>query len=145
MLRNFALLGQVASRFWRDLDPKLIEAGHLNTHHRQIENFKYWHDRLDMLKQIFDELEPSSLGQWWVDRGKRVQRLTFGVAILVLILTVVFGIIQSIEGGIQSYYTVHQKGCLHLKEAKKSEGRIDGWVDCWNFGTTCRYLSDSRV
>ncbi|KAK4208661.1 hypothetical protein QBC37DRAFT_353187, partial [Rhypophila decipiens] len=101
---------KVASRTSRDLDPKLIQVGHLNTHERQIENFKYWHDRIVMLKQAFDESEPSSLSQWWIDRRKRVQWFTFWVAILVLILTCVFGVVQSIEGGIQAYYTVHQGG-----------------------------------
>ncbi|KAK3311832.1 hypothetical protein B0H66DRAFT_603705 [Apodospora peruviana] len=100
---------KVASRSTRDLDPKLIEVGHLSTDERQIEKFQYWHDRLVMLKQVFDESEPSSLRQWWIDRRKRVQWFTFWVAILVLILTVVFGIIQSVEGGIQAYYTIHQK------------------------------------
>lgn len=100
----------MASRTSRDLDPKLVEVGHLNTHDRQIENFKYWHDRLVMLKQAFDDSEPSTLSQWWVDRRKRVQWFTFWVAILVLILTSVFGVVQCIEGGIQAYYTVHQGG-----------------------------------
>ncbi|KAM7184953.1 hypothetical protein V8F20_011990, partial [Naviculisporaceae sp. PSN 640] len=94
---------KIASRTSRDLDPKLIEVGHLNTSDRQIENFKYWHDRLVMLKQAFDESEPSTLRQWWIDRRKRVQWFTFWVAILVLILTCVFGVVQSVEGGIQAY------------------------------------------
>ena len=34
-------------------------------------------------------------------------RYTFWVAAVVLALTIVFGLAQTIEGGIQAYYTVH--------------------------------------
>jgi len=30
-------------------------SGHLAIEERQIENFVFWHDRLDILKQVFDE------------------------------------------------------------------------------------------
>lgn len=56
-----------------------------------------------MLKQVYDEAQPKTLRQWWHDRRNAVQWYTFWVAVLVLILTVVFGLIQSIEGAIQAY------------------------------------------
>jgi hypothetical protein len=72
---------------------------------RQIENFQYWHDRLVILKQVFDEAEPSNIRQWWNDRRKRVQWYTFWVAAaVVLTLTIFFGLVQSVEGAIQVYY-----------------------------------------
>jgi hypothetical protein len=87
------------------LDPLARECGQLKLQSRRIENFRYWHDRLVILKQVFDEAEPSSIKQWWCDRRRRVQWYTFWVAALVLALTVVFGIIQSVEGALQVYMT----------------------------------------
>ena len=74
---------------------------------RNIRNFKYWHDRLIILKEVFDDAEPRTIRQWWYDRRKRVQWYTFWVAALVLVLTVFFGLVQSIEGGIQAYAALH--------------------------------------
>lgn len=56
-----------------------------------------------MLKQVFDEAQPKTLTQWWYDRRNGVQWYTFWVAAFVLLLTIVFGLIQSIEGAIQVY------------------------------------------
>ncbi|KAH7110879.1 hypothetical protein B0J11DRAFT_620036 [Dendryphion nanum] len=70
---------------------------------RQIEKFRYWHDRIVMLKQAFDESRPSTVSQWWHDRRNGVQWYTFWVAILILCLTIFFGLVQSIEGALQVY------------------------------------------
>jgi hypothetical protein len=39
------------------LDPLARECGQLKVEERQIDNFEYWHDRLVILKQVFDEAE----------------------------------------------------------------------------------------
>ena len=65
--------------------------------------FPYWHERLSIIQRRFDEEEPKGLSQWWHDRRKKVQWYTFWVAILILVLTVVFGLIQSITGVMQVY------------------------------------------
>ncbi|KAH8586936.1 hypothetical protein B0O99DRAFT_527766 [Bisporella sp. PMI_857] len=83
------------------LDPLARECGQLKAEERQIDRFQYWHDRLVILKQVFDEAEPKNMRQWWRDRRRRVQWYTFWVAALVLALTIVFGLIQCIEGGLQ--------------------------------------------
>jgi hypothetical protein len=83
------------------LDPFARECGQLKAEERQIDQFKYWHDRLVILKQVFDEAEPSNFTQWWRDRRRHVQWYTFWVAVLVLLLTVVFGLVQCIEGALQ--------------------------------------------
>lgn len=87
----------------RGLDTYAIEVGHLDTDQRQIENLTYWRDRLVILKQVFDEARPNTLQHWWNDRRNGVQWYTFWVAILILILTVFFGLVQSIEGALQVY------------------------------------------
>ncbi|KFY45317.1 hypothetical protein V494_01007 [Pseudogymnoascus sp. VKM F-4513 (FW-928)] len=83
------------------LDPLARECGQLKAEARQIEHFQYWHDRLVILKQVFDEAEPKSIKQWWRDRRRGVQWYTFWVAALVLALTIIFGLVQCIEGGLQ--------------------------------------------
>jgi hypothetical protein len=85
------------------IDPRLFRCGQLRTDDRQIGNFGFWHDRLVMLKQVYDEARPDNVLQWWYDRRNGVQWYTFWVAVLVLILTVFFGVVQSIEGALQVY------------------------------------------
>lgn len=89
------------------LDPQTRESGQLKVEDRDIDKFYYWHNRLVILKQAFDEAEPSGIKQWWCDRRKKVQWYTIWVAAVVLALTIFFGLAQTIEGGIQAYYTVH--------------------------------------
>ena len=90
-----------------DLDPEAIRCGQLRVEERQIENFSFWHDRLIILKQVFDEATPRTISQWWYDRRNPVQYYTFWVAIFVLFLTAFFGLIQSIEGALQVYKTFY--------------------------------------
>lgn len=87
----------------RELDTRAIQCGRLKSDRRQIERFQVWRDRLVTLKQVFDEAQPKTLSQWWHDRRNWVQWYTFWVAILVLVLTIMFGLIQSVEGALQVY------------------------------------------
>ena len=89
------------------LDPVILLCDPLDPEERTLESFEYWRDRLIILKRAYDEAEPKNVTQWWFDRRKRVQWATFWVAALVLALTVVFGIIQSIEGALQAYKAYH--------------------------------------
>lgn len=74
---------------------------------RLPEKYKYWGQRLENIRLAYDASEPKNLGQWWRDRRNKVQWYTFWVAILVLVLTIVFGLIQSITGVMQVYYAAH--------------------------------------
>lgn len=67
-----------------------------------------------MLKQAFDETQPKTMRQWWYDSRNGVQWYTFWVAMLVLVLTVVFGLVQSIEGALQVY--AHIQGTEHREQ-----------------------------
>lgn len=60
-----------------------------------------------ILKQVFDEAEPNTIPRLWYDRRKGVQWYTFWVAVFVLVLTVFFGFVQSIEGALQVYKAYH--------------------------------------
>jgi hypothetical protein len=90
-----------------DLDLNVIHCGSLRADERQLEHFCYWHDRLVILKQVFDDSRPSTLSQWWHDRRNGVQWYTFWLVVLGLGLTVLFGIIQGIEGALQVYKAYH--------------------------------------
>lgn len=91
------------------LDPEIMRCGYLKTDDRQIEKFVYWHDRMVMLKQVYDEATPQTLSQWWYDRRNSVQWYTFWVAIMVLALTIIFGFIQSVTGIMQVYAAFNQR------------------------------------
>ncbi|KAL7944225.1 hypothetical protein V8C42DRAFT_83908 [Trichoderma barbatum] len=85
------------------IDPRLARCGSLRTRERRLENFNYWHDQLVILKQAFDESSPRKISQWWFDRRNGVQWYTFWIAILVFVVSIFFGIVQSIEGALQVY------------------------------------------
>ncbi|KAH7020574.1 hypothetical protein EDB80DRAFT_772207 [Ilyonectria destructans] len=65
--------------------------------------FKFWHDRLVILKQAFDECDPSTWKQWWFDPRKGIYRWPFLVAAAALVLTAFFGPIQCIVGPMPMY------------------------------------------
>lgn len=85
------------------IDQQLLKCGHLRLKERQKNNFHFWHDRLIILKQAYDDSRPKTLSQWWIDRRNTVQWYTFWVAIVILLLTIFFGLVQSIEGALQVY------------------------------------------
>lgn len=74
---------------------------------RSPEKYKFWGQRLITIKMAYDASEPKNLGQWWRDRRRRVEWYTFWVAVLVVFLTILFGLIQSITGVMQVYYAAH--------------------------------------
>ena len=83
-----------------------LEAGdcnRLNSSQRQIKNFVFWRDRLVLLKRTFDDAEPRNLSQLWWDDRRKTQWFTFWVALMVFILTLFFGIIQSVASIVQAW------------------------------------------
>lgn len=89
------------------LDSKLTKCGQLRQEKRHIEHFKFWHDRLVILKQEFDQSNPATISQWWVDRRDRVQWYTFWTAVLVIFLTIFFGMAQTVLSALQVYKTYY--------------------------------------
>jgi hypothetical protein len=116
-LRTFALLipsNDKAVQKWfskqqknQHLDEFAGKCGHLPTRGRDIKKFKIWRDQIIVLKQAFDDAEPRTVRQWWYDDRKKVQWYTFWVAALVLLLTVVFGVIQSVTAMLQTWKSFH--------------------------------------
>jgi hypothetical protein len=54
-----------------------------------------------------EEARRTSILQFWYDRRNKVQWYTFWIAVLILCLTVFFGLVQSIEGALQVYKAYH--------------------------------------
>jgi hypothetical protein len=72
----------------------------------EIEKFEFWRHRLLVLEKAYNKSEPRTLWQWWIDRRKRREWATFWVAILVLVLTILFGLIQSVTGIAQVVFAI---------------------------------------
>ncbi|KAF2035998.1 hypothetical protein EK21DRAFT_106832 [Setomelanomma holmii] len=89
------------------IDHQLASNGQLRLDERQLKSFRFWHDRLAILKQAYDEARLATLSQWWYDRRNGVQWYTFWVAVCVFLLTVFFGMVQSIEGALQVSKAYH--------------------------------------
>ncbi|KAH5157574.1 hypothetical protein HBH69_080630 [Parastagonospora nodorum] len=96
-----------AIRSPQTIDRHLMDFQRLRSDQRQIESYTFWRERLIILKEAFDESRPARLSQWWYDRRDGNVWYTFWVAVSVLILTVFFGFIQSIEGALQVYKAYH--------------------------------------
>ncbi|OJJ37968.1 hypothetical protein ASPWEDRAFT_472858 [Aspergillus wentii DTO 134E9] len=89
--------------FSSEIDVRLLRCGYLNHRAREIDQFHFWKDRLIILKEKFDHAHPQTISQWWRDRRNRVQWYTFWLAVAILILTIFFGFVQSVEGALQVY------------------------------------------
>ncbi|KUJ20174.1 uncharacterized protein LY89DRAFT_682955 [Mollisia scopiformis] len=87
------------------LDPGAVRCGQLKLEERQINHFNFWHDRLVILKQYFDDSKPRTIKQWYYDDRHRVS--WFWVAILLVVCTLLFGFIQCVEGGWQIWKAYH--------------------------------------
>ncbi|EMD86405.1 hypothetical protein COCC4DRAFT_22623 [Bipolaris maydis ATCC 48331] len=89
------------------LDSDLLNIASLRLLDRKAEKFEYWRSELLTLKEIFDEPRPTSMRRLWHDRRNKVQWATFWVAMLILGLTIFFGLVQSIEGALQVEKAYH--------------------------------------
>lgn len=69
----------------------------------EVCEYPIWKDRLLIIQHAFDESESISLKKLWMDDRKPIQYYAFWVAVVVLVLTVTFGILQSICSLIQAY------------------------------------------
>jgi len=88
-------------------DLSMMTRDHAVSSDRRAANFHYWRDELISLKERFDQPKPTSISQFWYDRRNRPQWYTFWIAVMVLCLTVLFGLVQSIEGALQVYKAYH--------------------------------------
>jgi hypothetical protein len=66
-----------------------------------LADFNHWRNRLLELHQIFHS-PPVGWTQIWADRRNPLQWYTFWIAIVILVLTIIFGIISSVTAIIQT-------------------------------------------
>lgn len=85
------------------VDEQLGRCGTLRTQIRQFESFTFWHDRLAILKECYDDATPRTLSQWWHDRRNGVQWWMFWVVIFLFQVSTPLAVIQCVEGAIQIY------------------------------------------
>jgi hypothetical protein len=81
-----------------DVDIEAAIADHAS---RDLRNYPFWHERLRKIQETYDAARPKRIKQWWFDRRDKVNWATLWVAVTVFVLTVVFGVIQSVTGIIQ--------------------------------------------
>ena len=90
------------------IDPHAMNLPCLAKKDHHTENFEFWHDRLVLLKQAFDEANPKSMQQLWIDRRQMAQWAYFWYAIILVVgVTVFFGLVQSVIGAMQVYKAYH--------------------------------------
>lgn len=80
------------------VDPRLVSrTGGTAT----LGNFEYWHDRLLILSDAFAAAAPSTAVQFWHDRRDMTRWWGFWLLVVTVLLTVLFGLIQSVAGIMQ--------------------------------------------
>ncbi|KAH6865202.1 hypothetical protein BKA58DRAFT_462854 [Alternaria rosae] len=84
-------------------DVSLLHRNKILYGQRHAMEFVYWRDRLLILKEVLEEAHHTSIRYFWHDRRNKAQWYTFWIAVIVLCLTAVFGLLQSIAGILQVY------------------------------------------
>lgn len=89
-----------------------IRSTPLEPHERDIRNFHYWHDRIVVLKQAFDEAPPThTFAQLWYDRRDSRQWYTFWSVILLGVLSLWLSVAQALLAALQYRKTLR---ILHI-------------------------------
>lgn len=89
------------------LDLELLNCDRVMSEDRRAEKFKFWRDELLTLEEKLENPRFTSIKQFWYDRRNKVQWYTFWIAVLILCLTIFFGLVQNIEGALQVYKAYH--------------------------------------
>lgn len=87
------------------IDNEVLECGCVRD--RRVDQFKYWHKELIALQKIFDKPRQMTLAQSLHDRRDITRWYTFWIAVVVLVLTVFFGVTQTILSAMQVYKAYH--------------------------------------
>jgi hypothetical protein len=97
--------GESSSRAWmRRMRKKAdtdVEVGLSMALNRDPQDYKYWSKQLIIIHAAFQRSKPTSLRQWYHDKRDGSQFYGFWLAVFAIILTLMFGLIQSITGILQ--------------------------------------------
>jgi hypothetical protein len=66
-----------------------------------LASYPVWRYRLAEVQRRYDAVKPGTFKQWYHDRRNKPERVTFWTAIVVIVLTLIFGLISSITGILQ--------------------------------------------
>jgi hypothetical protein len=108
-------LGDANSSYKRRLRPRpdiemAIYEDFSNLH--DPNSYVYWRERLLTLHEEYQKAQPGKLTQFWRDRRDTNQWTAFWLAVVVVLLTLFFGLIQSVTGIMQviiSYRQIQQQ------------------------------------
>ena len=81
------------------IDRKALECGHWTSGDRDLENFKYWHNRLVMLSKVVEKTKLVHNEKWI----REEMRTNYWLALFAIGLTLLFRLIQCLEVGIQAF------------------------------------------
>jgi hypothetical protein len=90
------------------LDRGLLDCEALKPEDMNLKYFNYWRDQLEVLQDAYEMSNPARV-VWKAlgDRGNGNNWLNSWAAIVAIIFTLFFGLVQSIEGAIQVYKAYH--------------------------------------
>ena len=106
--RFFPTDGLKDARRARKLQEKYVvdlEAQITHQETSQLRDYKFFGERLALIKNAYDLTKPRKLKHWWFDRRNRAEWWTLLIAITVFLLTLVFGIISSVTGILQVIFS----------------------------------------
>jgi len=97
--------GESADRRWnrrvrRKAEPD-VEVGISTTVSRNPQDYKFWSQKLVIIQNAFQSSRPTSLRQWYYDTRDGSQYYAFWFAAIAVMMTLLFGLIQSITGILQ--------------------------------------------
>lgn len=78
-----------------------VEVGISTTVSRNPQDYKFWSQQLMIIQNAFQRSRPNSLRQWYYDTRDGSQYYAFWFAAIAVILTLLFGLMQSITGILQ--------------------------------------------
>jgi len=85
-----------------------------------LADFHHWRNRLLELHQIFHS-PPVGWAQMWADRRNPLQWYTFWIATVILILTIIFGLISSVTGIMQTCIAYEGLKLARLENAREGD------------------------
>jgi hypothetical protein len=87
-------------RYNGDLEARIMGS---NKEIFDLNTYPFFGERLENIQKRYNNSRYRRKRQWWFDRRSRIEWATLVVAIVVFILTVIFGLISSVTGILQVY------------------------------------------
>ncbi|KAH8652115.1 hypothetical protein BX600DRAFT_516190 [Xylariales sp. PMI_506] len=87
----------------RYIDTGVFTCGSLGSQDRRFERFPIWHDRLVVLQQAFDGVNPHKLSQWGWDQCNDVEWYAYWIQVLVAVSIILYGLVHTVDGGLKIY------------------------------------------